>query len=165
MISEISYVLLLSRNTAEISLKRLKSTNKRTNHFQNIFFSILMLLQPGVPAFTSPQPESAMAVLQERADERNVRRYISCYLFYWLFWIISILNILIYIDKYFYNICIILVSNTYMYHKSKRKRSDSVLWQKPLHGQTNIKSNVTTQKRHQKYANITLDFTQKRYVL
>ena len=32
----------------------------------------------------------------------------------------------------------------------KRKRSDSVLWQKPLHPQNNPKSNVTTQKRHQK---------------
>ena len=32
----------------------------------------------------------------------------------------------------------------------KRKRSDSVLWQKPLHPQNNPKINVTTQKRHQK---------------
>ena len=34
--------------------------------------------------------------------------------------------------------------------KRKKKRSDSVLWQKPLHRQKNPKSNVTTQKRHQK---------------
>ena len=34
--------------------------------------------------------------------------------------------------------------------KRKRKRSDSVLWQKPLHRQKNPKSNVTTHKRHQK---------------
>ena len=32
--------------------------------------------------------------------------------------------------------------------KRKRKRSDSVLWHKPLHPQKNSKSNVTTQKRH-----------------
>ena len=32
----------------------------------------------------------------------------------------------------------------------KRKRSDTVLWQKPPHPQNNPKSNVTTQKRHQK---------------
>ena len=35
--------------------------------------------------------------------------------------------------------------------KGKRKRSDSVLWQKPLHAKTNQKSNMTTQKRHQKF--------------
>ena len=34
--------------------------------------------------------------------------------------------------------------------KRTRKRSDSVLWQKPLHPQKNSKSNVTTHKRHQK---------------
>ena len=34
--------------------------------------------------------------------------------------------------------------------KRKRKKSDSVLWQKPFHRQKNPKSNVTTQKRHQK---------------
>ena len=33
--------------------------------------------------------------------------------------------------------------------KRKRKRSDSVLWQKPLHRQKNPKSNMTTQNRHQ----------------
>ena len=32
----------------------------------------------------------------------------------------------------------------------KRKRSDSVLWQKPLQPQKNPKSNVTTYKHHQK---------------
>ena len=35
--------------------------------------------------------------------------------------------------------------------KEKRKRSDSVVWQKPLHLQTNPKRNVTTQKRRQKF--------------
>ena len=35
--------------------------------------------------------------------------------------------------------------------KRKRKKSDSVLWQKPLHGQKNQKSKVTTQKQHQKW--------------
>ena len=35
-------------------------------------------------------------------------------------------------------------------YKRKRERSDSVLWQKPLHPQKNTKSNMTTQKRHQK---------------
>ena len=34
--------------------------------------------------------------------------------------------------------------------KRKRKRSDSVVWQTPLHPQTNPKRYVTTQKRHQK---------------
>ena len=34
--------------------------------------------------------------------------------------------------------------------KRKWKRSDSVLWQKPLYRQRNPNSNVTTQKRHQK---------------
>ena len=34
--------------------------------------------------------------------------------------------------------------------KIKRKRSDSVLWQKPLQRPKNPKNNVTTQKRHQK---------------
>ena len=34
--------------------------------------------------------------------------------------------------------------------KWKRKRSDSVVWQKPLHPQTNPKCNVKTQKGHQK---------------
>ena len=34
--------------------------------------------------------------------------------------------------------------------KWKRKISDSVLWQKPLHWQKNPKSNVKTLKRHQK---------------
>ena len=33
--------------------------------------------------------------------------------------------------------------------KGERKRSDSVLWQKPLHPQENPKSNMTTQKRNQ----------------
>ena len=32
-----------------------------------------------------------------------------------------------------------------------RKRSDSILWQKPLHWQKSPTSNVTTQKRHQKH--------------
>ena len=35
--------------------------------------------------------------------------------------------------------------------KRKRKRSDSVLWQKPLHRQKNPKSNMTTQKCHQNF--------------
>ena len=35
--------------------------------------------------------------------------------------------------------------------KRKRKRSDSALWQKPLHPQKNPKSNVTTQTRHQNF--------------
>ena len=35
-------------------------------------------------------------------------------------------------------------------YKRKRKRSDSILWQNPLHTQKIQKSNVTTQKRHQK---------------
>ena len=39
--------------------------------------------------------------------------------------------------------------------KRKRKRSDAFLWQKPLHPQTNPKSNVTIQKRHQKNFNYT----------
>ena len=34
--------------------------------------------------------------------------------------------------------------------KRKGERSDSVLWQKPLHPQKNPKSNVTIPKRHQK---------------
>ena len=34
-------------------------------------------------------------------------------------------------------------------YKRKKKRSDSVLWQKPL--QKNQKRNVTTQKRHQNF--------------
>ena len=34
--------------------------------------------------------------------------------------------------------------------KRKRKRSDSVLWQKPLRPQKTPKSNVTTRKRHHK---------------
>ena len=36
------------------------------------------------------------------------------------------------------------------FNKRKRKRSDSVLWQKPLHPQKNQIGNVTTHKRHQK---------------
>ena len=38
--------------------------------------------------------------------------------------------------------------------KGKRRRSDSVLWQKPLHPQKSPKSNVTTEKRQQN-----LDYT------
>ena len=34
--------------------------------------------------------------------------------------------------------------------KRKRKTSDSVLWQKPLHPQKNKKSNATTQEHHQR---------------
>ena len=33
-------------------------------------------------------------------------------------------------------------------YKRSRKGSDSVLWQKPLYPQNNLKSKVTTQKRH-----------------
>ena len=33
----------------------------------------------------------------------------------------------------------------------KRKRSDSVVWQKPLQTQTNPKRNMTTQKRHKNF--------------
>ena len=40
---------------------------------------------------------------------------------------------------------------TTIHSKRIRKRSDSVLWQKPLHWQKNPKSNVTTQKRHQNF--------------
>ena len=36
--------------------------------------------------------------------------------------------------------------------KRKRKRSDSVLWQKPLHPQKNPKSNMTTKKKQRKTA-------------
>ena len=37
----------------------------------------------------------------------------------------------------------------YFVHKRKSKRSDSVLWQTPLHSQKNPKSNEATYKRHQ----------------
>ena len=40
---------------------------------------------------------------------------------------------------------------TWWYLKRKRKRSDSVVWQKPLHPQTTPKRNVTTQKLHQNF--------------
>ena len=44
----------------------------------------------------------------------------------------------------------------HFYGKRKRKISDSVLRQNALHPQKNPKSNVTTQKRHQKEKNTQL---------
>ena len=51
-------------------------------------------------------------------------------------------------DNESYNHIIYWCHNTsyYMYDKRKRKRSDSALWQKPLHRHKNPKSNVSTQR-------------------
>ena len=43
-----------------------------------------------------------------------------------------------------------LYSNQNVQFKRKGKKSDSVLWQKPLHRHKNQKGNTTTKKRHQK---------------
>ena len=59
--------------------KRVQGNNKKLLRCFGLNFILidLSVLQSGVPAFTVPQPDEAMSVLDEKASELEVNDYIQ----------------------------------------------------------------------------------------